>query len=172
MRLKHIRIVGISLLIIIFYLKNWTLLPYWSAMMVSLEILNHNKRYLKQAHFRLYNSFFMAYTLLVVWDRSRKFHVNETIEWGFNSLMHILFGLIVCFKISQYLVVFDKHIKYRTLFIALFFNVLGVFNECLQNAMNHRALFVFIPDALKDMLMNIVGTLVFIGVDYWLSKKK
>ena len=172
MTLRIIRIIETLLLGIIIYLKNWTLLPYWSAMLVSLEILNHNKRYLQQIHYKLYNLFFIGYTMLVVWDRTRTYHVGAVIEWSFNSLMHILFGVIVCFKISQYLVVFDKHIKHRTLFIALFFNVLGVFNEYLQNFMSQRALFVFTPDSQKDMLMNVVGTLVFIGVEYFLSKKR
>ena len=172
MTLRIIRIIETLLLSIIVYLKNWTLLPYWSAMLVSLEILNHNKRYLQQVHYRLYNAFFIGYTMLVVWDRTRTYHVGEAIEWSFNSLMHILFGLIVCFKISQYLVIFDKHIKHRTLFIALCFNVLGVFNEYLQNFMSQRDLFVLIPDARKDMGMNVIGTLVFIAIEYFLSRKR
>lgn len=172
MTLRFIRIIELILLSIIIYLKNWSLLPYWSAMSVSLEILNHNKRYLQQANYRLYNALFIGYTMLVVGDRTRTYRVGETIEWSFNSSMHILFGLIVCFKISQYLVVFDKHIKYRVLFIALAFNILGVFNEYLQNFMSQRALFVFTPDSQKDMLMNVMGTLVFIGVEYFLTKKR
>ena len=172
MTLRNIRIIQTLLLSIIVYLKNWTLLPYWSAMLVSLEILNHNKRYLQQAHYKLYNAFFIGYTMLVVWDRTRTYRVGEAIEWSFNSLMHIFFGLIVCFKISQYLVVFDKHIKHRILFIALFFNVLGVFNEYLQNFMSQRDLWVLISDARKDMMMNVIGTLVFIVVEYFLSRKR
>lgn len=172
MRIKHIRIIACLLLAFIVYLKTWTLLPYWLAMTVSLEVLNRNKAYLRQTNYTLYNWFFVGYLILVVADRTRRFHLNETFEWCFNSLMHILFGLIVCFKMSQYWTVFGGQSKHRLLYIALAFNILGVFNEVLQNWMSHRALFVFIPDSLKDMGMNIVGTLVFLGFEYILLRKK
>ncbi len=171
MQLPTIRIIECLLLAFIVYLKFWTLMPYWTAMTVSLEVLNRHKSYLAQANFRLYNWFFVGYLILVVGDRTRIFRVNDAVEWGFNSLMHILFGLIVCFKISQYLRIFDSKIKHRLFWIALVFNVLGVFNEVLQNWMSHRDMFVFIPDSLKDMAMNVVGTLVFIGIEYVLIRK-
>lgn len=170
MQLRHIRIIEFILLIVLIYLKNWTILPYWSAMTVSLEVLNRHKTYRNQPNYTLYNWFFIGYLVLVVMDRTRTFHVNYTMEWCFNSLIHILFGLIVCFKISQYVLIFDWKLKDRILYIAFIFNILGVFNEVLQNAMGSRALFVFIPDAQKDMVMNVVGTLVFIGLEYLLKR--
>ena len=172
MRSPHIRIIGLLLLIIIFYVKNWTLLPYWTAMMVSLEILNRNKRYINQPFYRFYNTLFMGYLILVVWDRTRSYHVGDGVEWVFNSLMHILFGLVVCFKISQYMAVFNFKFKNRILYIALIFNILGVLNEFMQNVMCHREPFVLIPDAQKDLVMNVVGTLIFLGVEYGLNQRK
>ncbi len=172
MRSPHIRIIGFLILIIIFYVKNWTLLPYWSAMMVSLEILNRNKRYLSQPFYRFYNGIFMGYLILVVWDRTRTYHVGNGVEWAFNSLMHILFAWVVCFKISQYLFAFDFKLNNRIANIALIFNVLGVFNEFLQNLMGARPLFILIPDAQKDLMMNVVGTLIFVSVEYVLEHKK
>jgi hypothetical protein len=169
MQLRHIRIIELGLLAYIVYLKAWTLMPYWSAMSVSLEILNRQKSYLYQPNYRLYNWFFVGYLVLVVADRTRTVHLNDTFEWCFNSLMHILFGLIVCFKISQYLIVFDWKIKRRLFYIALGFNILGVLNEIMQNSMNYRGLLGFVPDSFKDMVMNIVGTLVFLGIEYVLS---
>ena len=172
MRSPHIRIIGFLLLLLLFYVKNWTLLPYWLAMMVSLEILNRNKRYLNQPFYRFYNVLFMSYLILVVGDRTRSFRLGETVEWSFNSLMHILFGLIVCFKISQYLTAFDFKLNKRIFYIALIFNVLGVLNEFLQNLMGARPMFVLIPDAQKDLMMNVVGTLIFVSVEYVLEHKK
>ena len=172
MRLIHIRIIGICLLAYILYIKAWTLMPYWAAMMLSLEILNRQERYVNQPNFRVYNWFFIGYLALVVVDRTRKFHLNEAFEWSFNSLMHILFGLIVCFKISQYMTVFDVLIKNRTLYIALIFNVIGVLNEFLQNTMNGRQLFELIADSQKDLVMNVVGTLIFIGIEYVLNRRE
>ncbi len=172
MRLLHIRIIGLLLLIPIVYVRNWTLLPYWLVMILSVEILNRNIKYLSQPFYRFYNLLFMSYLILVVGDRTRFFRLGETIEWSFNSLMHILFGLIVCFKISQYFRVFDFNLDKRITTIALIFNMLGVFNEFLQNLMGSRPMFVLIPDAQKDLAMNGVGTLIFILVEYILSHKK
>jgi VanZ family protein len=171
MRSPHIRIIGLLLLTIIFYVKNWTLLPYWSAMIVSLEILNRNKGYLNQPFYRFYNGIFMGYLILVVWDRTRTYHVGDGVEWAFNSLMHILFGLVVCFKISQYVAVFNFKIKNRVLYIALIFNILGVLNEFMQNMMCHRETFVLISDSQKDLVMNMLGTLIFIAVEFLFSRK-
>jgi VanZ family protein len=171
MRLLHIRIIGICLLAYILFIKAWILMPYWSAMMLSLEILNHQKQYLTQPNFRVYNWFFIGYLVLVVVDKTRKIHLNEVFEWSFNSMMHILFGLIVCFKISQYLRVFNAQIKNRTLSIALIFNVIGVLNEFMQNIMNGRQVFELIADSRKDLMMNVVGTLVFMGIEYVLNRK-
>lgn len=172
MRLLHIRIINTILLAIIIYLKSWTLLPYWAAMTVSLEILNNNKTYLQQRYVTWYNLIFIGYLVLVVWDRTRTYRVDETIEWLFNSLMHILFGVIVCFKISQYLNVFNIKISNKIFYIALIFNTLGIINEFLQNAMCSRDLFTLIPDARKDLVMNVIGTAIFIGFEYFTTPKK
>ena len=172
MRLIHIRIIGILLLCVILYVKNWSLMPYWTAMMLSLEILNRDERYRNQRFFRFYNLLFMSYLILVVADRTRKFHVLYSIEWTFNSLMHILFGLVVCFKISQYLTVFDIKMNKRLLYIALIFNIIGVLNEFLQNMMGQREVLVLIPDAQKDLVMNVIGTMVFMGVEILINRRK
>ena len=170
MRLLHIRIIGLCLLAYILFIKAWTLMPYWSAMMVSLEILNRQERYRNQPFCSLYNWFFVSYLVLVVVDRTRKFHFGEDFEWSFNSLMHILFGLIVCFKISQYLLALGLKLKNRALSITLIFNVIGILNEFMQNMMCQRDTFVLIPDAQKDLMMNVVGTLVFISIEYILNR--
>ena len=171
MKIRLIRIIECILLVYILYLKAWTLLPYWSAMMVSLEILNRKNRCLNQPNFTVYNWLFVGYLVLVVVDRTRRWHIGEAMEWAFNSLMHVLFALIVCFKISQYLMAFDVKIKNRTLFIALAFNILGVVNEGMQNIMCSRPLFSLIADSQKDLVMNVVGTLVFVFMQKYFDSK-
>jgi hypothetical protein len=172
MRLITIRIVEICLFCLILYTQNLTILPYWFAMALSLEILNHNKIYLAQAFYTRFNLVFVAYLILVVLDRGRKFHVNFTAEWNFNSLMHIFFALIVCFKISQYLSVFAIKTKKKNLYIALIFNILGLINEFFQNLMCKRDIFVLIPDAQKDLVMNVLGTAMFIWLNFLLKDKQ
>jgi len=50
----------------------------------------------------------------------------------------------------------------KILFTAVLFNCVGVFNEVFQNILNHRPLLAFIPDSLKDILMNAFGTVLFV----------
>ncbi len=171
MTLNTIRLIAFGLLCYIVYIQHWSLLPYWSTMVVSLEILNRQKTYIAQRYHPFFNVLFVAYLIMVVVDRSRTYKVHFRIEWCINSMMHILFAMIVCFKISQYLTVFAIKTKYRNLYIALLFNILGVLNEFLQNAMCNRALFILIPDAQKDLVMNIVGTGAFLMMDNIMRKR-
>lgn len=166
MRLVHIRFIALLLLLIILSVKKWFLMPYWVVMTLSLEILNNNKNYLQQRSVSVYNILFVGYLALMVWDRTRSYHTDFAIEWQFNSLVHILFGWIICFKIHQYFTAFNIHIKNSFLYIALIFNILGFFNELMQNIMNGKYIFTFTADTQKDLMMNIIGTMVFIGLEY------
>jgi hypothetical protein len=57
------------------------------------------------------------------------------------------------------------------LYIALIFNILGVLNEFMQNMMCSRETFDLIPDSQKDLVMNMLGTLIFIAVEFLFSRK-
>jgi hypothetical protein len=171
MTLIHIRLIAFGLLCYIIYIQHWSLLPYWSAMVVSMEILNRHKTYLAQRFYTLFNLLFVGYLIFVVVDRSRNFRLRYRWEWCINSAMHILFALIVCFKISQYLTVFNIKTKHRNFYIVLIFNILGVLNEFLQNVMCKREIFILIPDARKDLVMNMVGTVAFLLMDYVVLKR-
>jgi hypothetical protein len=165
MTLTHIRFIAFGLLCYIVYIHHWSLLPYWLAMVVSLEILNRQKNYLAQRYYRIFNTLFVGYLISVVVDRSRIFRLRYRWEWCINSGMHILFALIVCFKISQYMMVFNIKTKHRNLYIALIFNILGLLNEFLQNAMCQRDILFLIPDAQKDLVMNMIGTVAFLMIN-------
>ena len=171
MKINALRIVELLLFSIICYTKSWYLLIYWSALLVSMEILNRNINYISQLNYQIYNLVFIAYLTLIVMDRTRFFKFGETLEWTINSAMHVMFALVVCFKISQYFFIFKLKNKQYIFYIALIFNVLGIFNEFMQNAICHRELFVLIADAQKDILMNFLGTLCFIALERWFSEK-
>jgi Fe2+ transport system protein B len=139
-------------------------------MALSIEYLNHHTRYLSNRYHRYFNAVFIGYLIAVIWDRTRKIHYRFSYEWHFNSVMHIVFALVICLKISIYVSLFKVTSKYKNFFIALIFNVLGLVNEFFQNILCQRSFFILIADAKKDLLMNGVGTLLFLIGMYGLKK--
>jgi hypothetical protein len=71
---------------------------------------------------------------------------------------------MVCLKVKQYLRIFNVKSSYNLVYIVLIFNVVGVLNEVMQNALCHRALFIFITDSQKDVCMNMLGSLGFVAM--------
>lgn len=172
MKIKYLSLLALLSLAMILLSSRYFLLIYWSAMIISLFYLNLNKKYRYQPNVSYYNSFFLTYLFAVIIDRIRWIRFNEMTEFVINSAMHITFACIVCFKISQYLFVFGIKSRYRMFYIALIFNVLGIINECMQNLISQRPISIFIPDAQKDILMNLIGTFIFISAEYlWYNKK-
>jgi hypothetical protein len=160
----YLRLICLLTLAIILYNQAWSLLIYWSAMLISIEVLNHSTSFIQDAHYRKYNLLFISYLVLVVVDRTRKVTFGETPDYWFNCFMHFAFGVMVCLKVKQYLRIFNFQSPYNLLYIFLIFNVVGVLNEVMQNALCHRALFIFITDSQKDVCMNMLGSLGFVAM--------
>jgi hypothetical protein len=164
MTIRVIRIIELLLLIAILSAKTYYLLAYILVMYVSMEFLNSRKEYTEQRFFKFFNILFIGYQVFICLERIRKFKLGISIEFILNSAEHILFALVICFKISQYmrLRVFPVlSLSQRFWITVLLFNTIGVFNEIWQNGVWNRALLVFIPDSVSDLKMNLIGTLIF-----------
>jgi hypothetical protein len=148
---------------------------YLAAMHLSLELLNRQHKYLQHAYKR-YNSFFVLYTGVLL-ARLRSFHFNDLTEWLINCTEHFLFAIIICIKLYIYAALFGQHNylsrQKRALFAFIVFNLVGVLNEVFQNKLAHRELFIFIPDSIRDLQVNLVGAFVFemvvFGKVWWLK---
>jgi VanZ family protein len=91
--------------------------------------------------------------------------LGKNVEEGINIVEHIFFALIVCLLISQLLLFFKKinvNKIQEALLIFTIFNAIGVFNEFFQNIISNRALFIFTPDSIKDIGINLIGSLIFV----------
>lgn len=151
---------------------------YIVAMQLSLEILNHRKRYL-QEQYKVYNFIFYCYSLVLL-ERLRSTHLSPSTEWLINCGEHLLFGIVICIKVYIYTAVFtmaNHATRWKRAIIAFsLFNLIGVCNEIFQNSLCNRSLLIFIPDSIKDMQVNLVGAAIFLLAVYlritWLHQHK
>ena len=167
---------GIILLFIILSGKT-ILYYYWVALVITVSYLNSHSTYL-QKHYKLFNTLFLLYLLFVVWERTRHYQFSPWIELQINNSEHIFFGLMICFIASLVLQLPPFTIRsffVRLLLSVLLFNGIGFINEWFQNRIYNRPMFILIPDSVKDLRMNLWGTLVFVLVSltaYWFDDKR
>lgn len=163
MNIKQIRIANILFTGIMLVTGHLVYLWYITAMHVSLEVLNRKHLYLQQAY-KFYNTVFWLYELVLL-ERLRTHFFSGQTEWLFNCAEHLFFGIVVCIKIYIYTAVQGKGNSWqrwnRGLMAFFIFNAIGVLNEIFQNDLAGRKLFVFIPDSIKDMQMNLIGAGAF-----------
>jgi hypothetical protein len=158
-----------SLLAIILVVTNHLVYGWYLVTMhLSLELLNRQHKYLQHSY-KLYNGIFVLYTGVLL-ARVRRFHFNNNTEWLINCTEHFLFGVVICIKIYIYTALFGSrcHLSRQQRGVIAFtvFNLVGVFNEVFQNELAQRELFILIPDSIKDIQVNLMGSLVF-GAVVW-----
>lgn len=163
MTIQLVRAANLVLLFIIIASAHCYCLWYVAFMHLSLEVLNRQPVYLRHS-FKIYNSIFWAYELVLV-ERLFQHNVSGTFEWMLNCAEHLGFAVIICLKIYIYTAVFFKPgfllRQQRALIAVLLFNLIGVFNEVLQNQLCNRPLLVFTADCCKDIQVNLLGSLLF-----------
>jgi hypothetical protein len=139
------------------------ILYYAAAMIVLLEGLNWQKAFRLLPNFKMYNTLFVSYLTFIVLNRTRSFKWSEPVEEIINIAEHGFFALIVCSILWLFLNIFTK-MAFRAKAIGVFiiFNVIGVLNEVFQNWLCHHDLVDFIADARKDMIVNMLGSLIFL----------
>jgi hypothetical protein len=173
MNIKTIRVLELIILSIILFTKSYFLLSYNGVMYVLIEILNSKKLYLNQINYKTINALCVGYQILITINRTRTIKLSENTEGPINILEHFFFALVVCLLISQLLLFFKKIALtnlQETLLIALIFNGVGVFNEFFQNIISSRALFVFTPDSIKDIGINLIGSLIFVAYSLFFKR--
>ena len=163
MTLQIVRAANCILIAIIIASGRYYCLWYIAFMHLSVEVLNRQRIYLLHA-FKIYNCIFWLYELVLA-ERLFKHSVSEIFEWLLNCAEHLGFGIIICLKIYIYTAVFLKlnvlSRQHRALVAVFLFNLVGVLNEIFQNHLCHRSLFIFIIDSIKDIQMNLIGSVIF-----------
>lgn len=174
MSIKQTRFLSLCILLIIIISKQFQILYYLPIMIISLEYLNKNEIYLNTYNYKQLNTIFIGYVLMVSLERGRPFVFNQGIEMILNSIEHILFGFVICLKTSIYYSIF-KRIKslqnVELIKIVIVFNLFGFINEIFQNWYKHKAIWQLSFDSRKDIIMNIIGSIIFILLYKKIQKK-
>ena len=173
MNLKLFRLLSIILLIRILYTHQYILVAYWAALLISVEFLNTRKQF--NGRIKTYNLLFFVYLLFITGIRTIGTSKNQTLVYTINVFEHLVFALIISFKIHLYLLLLKdaNDLKEMTRFwlCAFFFNVVGFINEVYQNLAKNADPFKFSFGSKVDMVVNIVGSLVFVLIAYLLTRR-
>ena len=163
MTINHLRLIVVALLIVIGVTSSYQLLYYTAVFVGSVEFLNQREAFKKLPNFKLLNLVFIAFLTFIILNRSRHIRLSVYTEGVVNILEHGFFALIICLKLLVYFHLFSNYsIRLKAFLVALAFNLIGLVNEIFQNWLNHRALFSFIEDARKDLLINCLGSILFL----------
>lgn len=178
MNIKTVRVLNFLLTTVFIVLGKYYLITYVAINQVLLEILNRQPLY-RTHPYKWFNLMFWTYELVLV-ERLRHFKMHPTAEWWLNSLEHVFFALVISFMIYLFLAMLwlkkDSQRLQRAIWVAVIFNAIGLVNEWNQNYIAHRPVFVFIPDSIKDLQMNLIGTTILFLTClcriWWLRKKQ
>lgn len=165
MTIQKIRILSVFILLLIIVSNQYQILYYFPIMLISLEYLNRNKDFITNYNFKILNAIFIGYVIFICLDRARSFQITVAIELIINSIEHILFGFIISLKASIYYSILKQKFNLKQqqlIWIAIVFNIFGLFNEFFQNWYKHQSLWQLNFDSKKDIIMNIIGSLIFI----------
>ena len=177
MNIQLVRLLNCILTLVFVLASKYYLITYIAINQVLLEVLNAQPIY-KTHFYKLYNTIFWAYELVLV-ERLRHFKMNPLAEWWLNNLEHIFFAMVISLLLYILLAIFwlkSETKRFQRLVITvILFNAIGLINEWLQNMMAKRAAFVLLEDGMKDLKMNLIGFCIFILTALcrllWLSKK-
>lgn len=163
MTINYLRLIVVALLIIIGVTGSYQLLYYAAIFVGSIEFLNQREAFRNLSNFKFLNGIFALFLTFILLNRSRHIRFGIYTEGVINILEHGFFALIICLKLLLYFHLFSKYsIRLKAILVALIFNSIGIINEIFQNWLNHRALFSFIQDARKDLIINFLGTILFL----------
>ena len=176
MTINHLRLIVVALLIVIGITSSYQLLYYLAVFVGSIEFLNQREAFRNLPNFKFLNVIFIAFLTFIILNRSRHIRFGVYTEGVVNILEHGFFALIICLKLLLYFHLFSNYsIRLKAILVAVIFNLIGIVNEIFQSWLNHRALFSFIEDARKDLIINFLGTILFfilLGLSSLFSTKK
>ncbi len=173
--LKFQRILFLLLAFAIVLSGVYVMLIYELVYYLSFEYLNSNEKYRRLESYKTYNWLFIAYMAFEVAVRTHVFKLNARMDYHVNTAEHLFFTFLISMSISIYLHFFNlleenRLLKLLTVFVIL--NIIGVLNEFFQNFYQHEPLFVLEGNDLKDLVVNVIGSSLFVIVSLIFRPKK
>ena len=103
--------------------------------------------------------------LCISLDKFRLITFNPILKMKLNSIVHALFGFVICLKIYEYNSILKEKLFLNFLEIkkiVMLFSIFGFSNEFFQNWYQHQTILQLMFDSKKYILMNIIGSIIFI----------
>jgi hypothetical protein len=169
------RLLFLLFFIAIILIKTNILLIYEIVFFASYEYLNGNKKYLQLQLYSYYNWFFLFLLGFIILVRADLFNFSDAVDYHLNSVEHLFFSFIVCLLLSVYMTLLNVFAKYKALklvFIFVAFNFIGLLNEYFQNYFQHSDVLLLKENDSKDMMINLLGSILFVIFSYILRIKK
>jgi hypothetical protein len=158
-------------LFVVYLIKVPILYFYILFFFVSIEVLLLKKVKSETQIFKfsqLIFTFFVGYVLFI---RTSIWSFSELTNYNLNTIEHVLFALVICFLIFYYISFFSNiRMFHAILWSAIIFNSIGLINEFFQNYFQGKLLFILDELSIKDLIVNGLGTLVFIVIIKFLSR--
>jgi hypothetical protein len=141
------------------------ILGYALVLLACLEYLHHTRPAAQDALYSVSNALSVAYLWTILMNRSRSFRLDGTLEWSINLAEHMAFALVICLILLRGAqLMHNWTTRFKLLVVILAFNLIGLGNEWFQNALAGRRLFSLDGEAIKDLLVNACGSVVFLGL--------
>jgi len=141
------------------------MLGFSLVLLVCLEILAHTERPNSHKLASFTHLLSVVYLWAILLNRSRSFRLSEVYELLVNLVEHLAFALVICLillRATQRMSNWTTRKQMLVVFLA--FNLIGLGNEWFQNALAGRALFASDAEAIKDLCVNLCGSVVFLGL--------
>lgn len=150
-------------LLVVYIIKVPILYFYIIFFYINVEILLLKKKKSNTKIFKKTQVFFMLFVSFVLFVRAHLFGFSETTEENLNTVEHILFAIVICLIIYYYCTFFGNSKHSKSVIISFIIsNFLGLINEFFQNYFQGKPVFVLDEFSIKDLIVNMLGTLIFI----------
>lgn len=174
MNILLFRLLSLLLLVRILFTHQYVLILYWAALVTSIEFLNAREQYKDRA--KTYTLLFFLYLLFITIIRTIGTSTDQRIVYTVNVFEHLLFALLVSFKMRLYLGLLSTFQNNKEMnkywLAATLFNFIGFLNEVYQNLAKNKAPLIFDFGSRVDMLVNIVGSLLFVLIAYLYLRRR
>lgn len=159
-------------LFVVYLIKVPILYFYILFFFVSVEVLLLKKKKSDTKIFKFSQFLFIVFVSYVLIVRSFAFIFSEVTNYNLNTIEHVLFAIVICLLIYFYVLFYDHRKNLNPMFCSiLIFNLIGLFNEFFQNYFQGKAVFILEDFSIKDLIANVLGTIVFIVIMKFLTTR-
>lgn len=148
---------------VVYLIKVPILFFYIIFFFLNVEILLLNKKKSNAKIFKASQVFFALFVSYVLFVRAHLCGFSLTTEYNLNTVEHLLFAFVICLMIYYYCTFFGNIKHFISILVSvIIFNFIGLINEFFQNYFQVKPIFTLDEFSFKDLIVNVLGTLVFI----------